>query len=602
MYCDKCGNQLRDGAKFCNKCGAPIESNSKVDESVYSTIDNDKLEPLNQHSDNDAFLSDIQNNTSSSKMINNKKRIMITSTIVTTVVIGIVLLIIFLLSKPSNSTELMSSFSIPQAFTFEEKSDDDNSQQRLVSASANTEISHEFYSNYQSSDTGRFAFASQEDKDYVFVYDIDGKLLLQKQIREYDFLLSRNGEKLVYRSPDNDGFIIVDVSSDKETKVEIDGDFSLDGISYNGEIVVIYDYLKSVCYKNGREDNSLGTWTHLLGMSNDNSYIYYYSSYHETSQDMDGNTTSEEDKLELRVLRKDGTRIKIADLNPKFSVYLIAMNYAGNEALFWNDNNLYYYNSSNGLVKTISGVKNPPSSFENARNEYGYGFNYDQKGCYSQPQILNSFYFDCENYEGTAIGYLNNEYEYTVLASTDNEYNTSWLSISNDRSKLWCINNGKVSYYEANDKGLISKTSDISVMMNSNGEKKYPLLSASSDGNKACFISSDGVAYLVTPETINNPQKVLDGAKVPVFGSDDQLYIRKGTPGGNIYDPGDLYKITTDNQAVFQYSDVIYTLPIESEIYIFTSNSDYTYTILKEDNNQYTIVSNKAGDHLSLLW
>ena len=25
MYCDNCGNKLRDGAKFCNKCGTNIE-------------------------------------------------------------------------------------------------------------------------------------------------------------------------------------------------------------------------------------------------------------------------------------------------------------------------------------------------------------------------------------------------------------------------------------------------------------------------------------------------------------------------------------------------------------------------------------------------
>jgi len=24
MFCNKCGNQLRDGAKFCNICGKPV--------------------------------------------------------------------------------------------------------------------------------------------------------------------------------------------------------------------------------------------------------------------------------------------------------------------------------------------------------------------------------------------------------------------------------------------------------------------------------------------------------------------------------------------------------------------------------------------------
>lgn len=191
-----------------------------------------------------------------------------------------------------------------------------------------------------------------------------------------------------------------------------------------------------------------------------------------------------------------------------------------------------------------------------------------------------------------------------MLATIDNKYHTSWLSVSDDRSKLWCINNGKVYYYEIDGKNLITKSSDIPVMMNQRSNKNYPVLSASSDGEKACFISSDGIAYLVTPETIRKPVKVLDGAKVPVFSSDDQLYIRKGTVSGSIYAPGDLYQITDDNQASFQYANVVIVLPIKSGLFLFTEYSDEknTYTVLKNENGNYRIVTNDAGGSLTFLW
>ena len=603
MYCDNCGNQLRDGAKFCNKCGMQIAGETVSSDVIdkREDVSNDQT-PSTSYSQRFETDQKTQNEKSPANPPNNKKRI-ITISAITAVLLVVIIIVVSVLSRSSNSKTISSSFSIPQAFSIHEKGAEDSSC-RLLSANANNVINHSFYSNYQSSDNGLFAFASKEDrKDCIFVYDIDGNLVLQKQTCKDQFLLSGNGKTLAYYSPNNDGVTVVDIENDKETAIEIDGNFSLDGISYNGEIVVVNDGLKCVCYKNGREDSSLGTWSHLLVISYDNSYIYYYSSYHEESRDINGNTTSEEDKKELCVWHNRTTR-KIADLNPRYDACLIAINNEGNEALFWNDSNLYYYNYSSGQTKTISGIKNPIESFENARNEYGYGFYGDRKNRYSQSQILNTFYFDCENSENISVGYLNDQYEYSMLATIDNKYDTSWLSISDDRSKLWCINNEKVYYYEIDGKNLITRSSDISVMMNNNGDKKYPVISASSDGEKACFISSDGIAYLVTPKTISNPIKVLVGAKEPVFSSDDQLYIRKGAATGNIYDPGDLYKISDDNQASFQYSNVIFVLPIKSGLYIYTNYSDetYTYSILKEENGNYNIITNDASGSLTLLW
>ena len=603
MYCDNCGNKLRDGAKFCNKCGMQIESETISSDVIEKRedISNDQI-PSTSYLHHFETKPKTNNEKSPANSPKNKKRI-ITVSAITAVFLVVMIIAVSVLSRSGNSKTISSSFSIPQAFTVHEKGAKASSC-RLLSANANHVIDHSFYIDYQSSDNGLFAFASNEKGiEYIFVYDIDGNLVLQKQTCKNQFFLSGNGKTLAYYSLNNDGVTVVDVANDKETAIKLYGKYSLEGISYNGETVVINDGLRCVCYQNGRKDSSLEAWSHLLGISDNNSYFYYYSSYHEKSSDINGNTTSEEDKKELCVWH-DSTIRKIADINPEQSACLIAISEKGDEALFWHDSNLYYYNYTNDQTKTISGIKKPIASFETARGENGYGFICNKRNRYSQRQILNSFYLDSENSENVSVGYLNDQFEYRVLATIDNKYHTSWLSVSDDRSKLWCINNGKVYYYEIDGKNLITKSSDIPVMMNQRSNKNYPVLSASSDGEKACFISSDGIAYLVTPETIRKPVKVLDGAKVPVFSSDDQLYIRKGTVSGSIYAPGDLYQITDDNQASFQYANVVIALPIKSGLFLFTEYSDEknTYTVLKNENGNYRIVTNDAGGSLTFLW
>ncbi len=44
MYCNKCGNEIADGARFCSFCGSPVEAISETPGSVQPTIENNAVE------------------------------------------------------------------------------------------------------------------------------------------------------------------------------------------------------------------------------------------------------------------------------------------------------------------------------------------------------------------------------------------------------------------------------------------------------------------------------------------------------------------------------------------------------------------------------
>ena len=95
MYCEKCGQQLRDGAKFCNKCGAPVE-NTKNDD-----------KPKEDHKFNQNDNINKKTIEPANKPRRSKKPLVITLSIVAVaVVLGVVLIVLLTGQnhgkKPSN--------------------------------------------------------------------------------------------------------------------------------------------------------------------------------------------------------------------------------------------------------------------------------------------------------------------------------------------------------------------------------------------------------------------------------------------------------------------------------------------------------------------
>lgn len=93
MYCDHCGNQLRDGAKFCNKCGASIDVNAIQQESripTNETIQNDNI------SSSAAYQETVDNHPNADDQTKSKKKklIPVIASVSLILVVCIVLLLI----------------------------------------------------------------------------------------------------------------------------------------------------------------------------------------------------------------------------------------------------------------------------------------------------------------------------------------------------------------------------------------------------------------------------------------------------------------------------------------------------------------------------
>ena len=103
MYCEKCGQQLRDDAKFCNKCGAPV-----TDEKSKTKVSENRDQPEKESKKN------VSENSQSSKHFSSqqstKKRIplwikIVCGVLILSIVAGGVILALYLSKAGQSSTE-----------------------------------------------------------------------------------------------------------------------------------------------------------------------------------------------------------------------------------------------------------------------------------------------------------------------------------------------------------------------------------------------------------------------------------------------------------------------------------------------------------------
>ena len=119
MYCDKCGQLLRDGAKFCNKCGAPVTDDKQ------KTIVNENLD----QSDKESKISVSERNQSSKYSVplqKSKKHFPLWVKIVCIVLIlgiiagGVILALNLSKSKPSKKGKADGTGDSSASITFTE--------------------------------------------------------------------------------------------------------------------------------------------------------------------------------------------------------------------------------------------------------------------------------------------------------------------------------------------------------------------------------------------------------------------------------------------------------------------------------------------------
>lgn len=569
MFCDKCGAQFRDGAKFCPKCGNKIPSDSTEIFSAESVTNKDDI-------------CDIEEETqkTTKKSVNKKILIPIVALALAVIITVFVIVNIFSTQK---STRRAPSFSIPAGYHLELED-----SYSLLGANEKNE-----YANLIAvADNGVFAARTKDENIIVYANGT------AKKIETYSekVLLSGDGSKLVYKGPDKKIYYY-DVPSGNATVINNSesNKYTPEGISYDGSTVCISDGFGLSVSKNGKRPTSLTAFSHLLAISDDGEFIYYYTSTVSYTTGENGERKDEEHHNNLKVWHNDSVKTIMEQSDPNYFYSIASINRKGNEIIFDFNKNSYYYSYTKEQLETITkDITNRIFSIERFRYGDGDGLTFKKyNDSISQDGVLNSFYILIET-NGYRIGYLNDKLHFQVLTEIINEYGREF-AISSDRKQLWCANNGKLTYYLAEDSNITKKTVDIPVKTM---DDNLHYISANDDCSEACFVGTDGYAYVVNPDTISNPQKIeIANSYIPTYDSDGKLYLLALENPQKISENFfELYSVDKTGQKKHEYSHVSKVAPTQNHLYIFVggyNNSGY-FDVLEKTDSGYNTVYSKA--------
>lgn len=564
MFCDKCGTQFRDGAKFCPKCGNKIPSDSTEIFSAKSVSNKDDICDIGEGAQK-----------ITKKSVN--KKILIPIVALALVVIITVLVVVNIFST-KKSTLRNTSFSIPAGYNLELED-----SYSLLGANEKNE-----YANLIAvADNGVFAARTKDESIIVYANGT------AKKIETYSekALLSGDGSKLVYKGTDKKIYYY-DVPSGNATAINNSDnkEYTPEGISYDGSTVCLSDGFGLSISKNGKEPTFLNAFSHLLAISDDGEYIYYYISSVSYSEGKNGERKDEEHHNNLEVWHKNSVQTIMKQSDPNNSYSIASINRKGNEIVFEFNKSSYYYSYEKAKFETITkDITDRIFSIECFRYD-GDGLTYKEyNDSISQDGVLNSFYILIET-NGYRIGYLNDKLHFQVLTETINEYGREF-AFSSDRKKLWCTNNGKLTYHLAEDSNVTKKTVDIPVKTMDNN---LHYISANDDCSEACFVGTDGYAYVVNPDTISNPQKIeIASSYIPTYDSDGKLYVLALENPQKISENFfELYSVDKTGQKKHEYSHVSKVAPTQNHLYIFVGGYNHSgyFDVLEKTDSGYTTV------------
>ena len=564
MYCDNCGNQLRDGAKFCPKCGNKIPSDSTEVYSAESITNKDDI----------TDIGDTTKNTTK-KPFNKKILIPIVASLLAVV---ITVLVIVNSCSTQKSTQYAPSFSIPAGYNLELKDS---------YALLGTNEKNEYANLIAIADNGVFVAGINDGGVAVYTNNDVKKI----ETNSEKPLLSGDGSKLVYTGTDKKIYYY-DVQSGNATEINNpdNKEYTPEKISYDGSTICLSDSMGLSVSENGKEPSFINAFSHLLAISDNGDYIYYYTSTVSYTDIENGERKNEKHHNDLHVWHNHSVQTIIEQSDPEHSYSITSINRTGNEIIFnFNKDSYYYSYNTKQMEKLSKDLSERLFSIESFRYNSNHGLTYKEYNDYmSQDNILNSFYILIET-NGYRIGYLNDKYQFQVLTETINEYGREF-SISSDRKKLWCANNGKLSYYMAEDSSIVKKTVDLPV-------KKMDSLhyiSVNDDCSEACFVSTDGYAYLVNPDTISNPQKIdIANSFMPTYDASGNLYVLAlENPEKFSEDFCELYSVDKNGQKSHEYSHVSKVAPTQNHLYIFVGGytNSGSFDILEKTDSGYTTV------------
>lgn len=127
-------------------------------------------------------------------------------------------------------------------------------------------------------------------------------------------------------------------------------------------------------------------------------------------------------------------------------------------------------------------------------------------------------------------------------------------------------------------------------------------ISANDDCSEACFVGTDGYAYVVNPDTISNPQKIeIASSYIPTYDSDGKLYVLALENSQKFSENFcELYSVDKGGQKAHEYSHVSKVAPTQDHLYIFVggyNNSGYFDVLEKTDSGYSTVYSDTHYFH-----
>lgn len=107
MYCDKCGQQLREGAKFCNKCGTVVICEKQEDtEAINSSI----IDPPEKQVEGEHLHSNVSKAHTSSDKDSGKKKIFIIAGICCGVLLIGVIVSLLIINMPNTKVSIYQGY------------------------------------------------------------------------------------------------------------------------------------------------------------------------------------------------------------------------------------------------------------------------------------------------------------------------------------------------------------------------------------------------------------------------------------------------------------------------------------------------------------
>lgn len=422
------------------------------------------------------------------------------------------------------------------------------------------------------------------------------------------FYLSNNGRKIVYGASKEETFIW-DVLSEKSKLIS--DETGARGISHDGNILYLNDTNNyGEFYSKGR-NLSWRVPGIIIGTSAGGKYNYCLG-------------------RNAFYLDISGAKGRIMDWPEDYSgAYIIAHSSDYTEILFRVKEDVYYYSVKN-YPQEAEYVKGSGNGYLFSLEDMAAGISLDdwmdfwlphQVGAVnsrnrSSHSILNNLYCLVKEEGETrsvSIVMLNSNKELVELIPDL----VSNVCLSQDGKKMWCIAGGKAVFYDMAAKNpevqyctesyarMYYSTYDnmdyrIDYGVYDDNVRGFVSIAMTADGSKMCFVGEDGKLWMCTPDTVDDPEPLMENALWVWCSSNDEFYVLTGE---NLNESGDLYMINSEGDAIYQYSNVEDVYMTKSNVYLLTEKENSSdHELYYKDNGKYRLLNSDVSSMKKFYW